>query len=62
MTAVAGVSKGQTDMSYKGVLQTFTKLTMRHQREDLCCYEDVLHNARRPSQINLMYSEPFLPG
>ncbi len=31
MTAVAGVSKGQTDMSYKGELQTPTKLSMRHQ-------------------------------
>ncbi len=26
MTAVAEVSKGQTDMSYKGELQTLTKL------------------------------------
>ncbi len=26
MRAVANVSKGQTDMSYKGELQTFTKL------------------------------------
>ncbi len=24
-------SKGQTDMSYKGELQTLTKLSMRHQ-------------------------------
>ncbi len=30
MTAVADVSKGQTDMSYKGELQTLTKLSMRH--------------------------------
>ncbi len=29
MTAVADVSKGQTDMSYKGELQTLTKLSMR---------------------------------
>ncbi len=26
MTAVAGVSKGQSDMPYKGELQTLTKL------------------------------------
>ncbi len=30
MTAVADVSKGQTNMSYKGELQTLTKLSMRH--------------------------------
>ncbi len=30
-TAVADVSKGQTDMSYKGELQILTKLSMRHQ-------------------------------
>ncbi len=30
-TDVADVSKGQTDMSYKGELQTLTKLSMRHQ-------------------------------
>ncbi len=30
-TAVADVSKGQTDMSYKGELETLTKLSMRHQ-------------------------------
>ncbi len=30
-TAVADVSKGQIDMSYKGELQTLTKLRMRHQ-------------------------------
>ncbi len=30
-TAVANVSKGQTDMSHKGELQTLTKLSMRHQ-------------------------------
>ncbi len=29
-TAVADVSKGQTDMSYTGELQTLTKLSMRH--------------------------------
>ncbi len=28
-TVVADVSKGQTDMSYKGELQTLTKLSMR---------------------------------
>ncbi len=28
-TAVANVSKGQTDMSHKGELQTLTKLSMR---------------------------------
>ncbi len=27
MTAVADVSKGQTDMSYKGEMQTLTKLS-----------------------------------
>ncbi len=31
MTAVADVSKGQRDMSYKGELQTLTKLSKRHQ-------------------------------
>ncbi len=30
-TAVVDVSKGQTDMSYKGELQTLIKLNMRHQ-------------------------------
>ncbi len=30
-TTVADVSKGQTDMSYKGELQTLTKQSMRHQ-------------------------------
>ncbi len=30
-TAVANVSKGQTDMSHKGEFQTLTKLSMRHQ-------------------------------
>ncbi len=30
MTAVADVSRGQTDISYKGELQTVTKLCMRH--------------------------------
>ncbi len=31
MAAVADVCKGQTDMSYKGKLQTLTKLSMIHQ-------------------------------
>ncbi len=31
MTSVADVSKGQTDISYKGEPQTLTKLSMRHQ-------------------------------
>ncbi len=30
-TAVADVSKGQTNMSHKGEIQTLTKLSMRHQ-------------------------------
>ncbi len=30
MTAVADDSKGQTDMSYKGELQTLSKQSMRH--------------------------------
>ncbi len=30
-TAVADVSKGQTVMTYKGEIQTLTKLSMRHQ-------------------------------
>ncbi len=30
-TAVADVSKGQTDISCKGELQTLIKLSMRHQ-------------------------------
>ncbi len=30
MTVVADVRKGQTDMSYKGEHQTFTKQSMRH--------------------------------
>ncbi len=38
-TAVANVSKGQTDMSYKGELQILTKLSMRHQvcPSETCC-------------------------
>ncbi len=31
MTYVADESKGQTDMTYKGELQTLTKLSIRHQ-------------------------------
>ncbi len=31
MIVVANVGKGQTDMSYKGELQTLTKLSMGHQ-------------------------------
>ncbi len=31
MTAVADISKGQTNMSYKGECQTLTKLSMKHQ-------------------------------
>ncbi len=31
MTAIADVSKVQTEISYKGELQTLTKLSMRHQ-------------------------------
>ncbi len=31
ITAAADVSKGQTDMSYKGELQTFAKHSMRQQ-------------------------------
>ncbi len=38
-TAVANVSKGQTDMSHKGMLQTLTKLSMRYQvcPSETCC-------------------------
>ncbi len=45
MTAVAGVSKGQTDMSYKGELQTLTKLSMRHQvcTGETCCITILVH-------------------
>ncbi len=38
-TAVADVSKGQTDMLYKGELQTLTKLSMRHQ----VCPSEICH-------------------
>ncbi len=38
MTAVADVNKGQKEMSYKGELQTLTKLSMRHQ---VCCNETI---------------------
>ncbi len=31
ITAFADVSKGQKDMSYKGELQSLTKLNIRHQ-------------------------------
>ncbi len=31
MTDIADFSKGQTDISYKGELQTLTKQSMRHQ-------------------------------
>ncbi len=31
ITTAVDVSKGQTDMSYKGELQTLTKESMRHQ-------------------------------
>ncbi len=38
MAAVANVSKRQTDMSYKGELQTLTKLSMRcHVCPDVTC-------------------------
>ncbi len=39
MTSVANVSKEQTDMSYKGELQTLTKLSMRHKvyPGETCC-------------------------
>ncbi len=39
MIAVANVSKGQTDMSYKGELQSLTKLSMRYQvcHSETCC-------------------------
>ncbi len=39
MTAVTDVSKGQTDMSYKGDPQTLTKLSMRRQicPGETCC-------------------------
>ncbi len=39
MTAVANVGKEQTDMSYKGELQTLTKLSMGHQvcPGETCC-------------------------
>ncbi len=35
----ADVSKGQTDVSYKGELQTLTKLSIRHQvcPSETCC-------------------------
>ncbi len=38
-TAVADVSKGQTDMSHTGDLQTLTKLSMRYQvcPSEICC-------------------------
>ncbi len=39
MTNIADVSKGQTDMSYKGELQTPTKVSMRQQicPSQTCC-------------------------
>ncbi len=39
MSAVANVSKGQTDMSYKRELQTLTELGMRQQvcPGETCC-------------------------
>ncbi len=37
-TAVADVSIGQTDMSYKGELQTLTKLSRRH---EVCLGENI---------------------
>ncbi len=41
MTAVADVSKGQTDMSTKGELQTLAKHSMRHQ---VCPAKNMLYN------------------
>ncbi len=44
-TAVADVSKGQTDMTYKGELQTLTKLNMRHQiRPRETCHAIILES------------------
>ncbi len=61
-TAVADVSKGQTDMSHKGELQTLTKLSMRHQVNiNLYCYLqlksiDVMIHFHMYIQLELIYN------
>ncbi len=52
MAAVADVSKGQTDMSYKGGLQTLTKLSMRHQ----VCPGETCHMAISESTLTMLMS------
>ncbi len=51
-TAVANVSKGQTDMSYKGELQILTKLSMRHQ----VCPGETCHTNISESTITMLMS------
>ncbi len=51
-TAVAYVSKGQTDMSYKGEFQTLTKLSMRHQ----VCPGETCHITISESTITMLMS------
>ncbi len=51
-TAVADVSKGKTDMSYKGELQTLTKLSMRHQ----VCPSETCHAIISGSIITMLMS------
>ncbi len=51
-TAVTDVSKGQTDMSPKGELQTLTKLSMRHQ----VCPSETCHTIISEYTITLLMS------
>ncbi len=51
---VADVIKGQTDISYKGELQTLSKLSMRHQ----VCPSETCHGVRCKTEVkfeNIVY-------
>ncbi len=50
MTAVAGVSKGQTYILYKGDFQKLTKQSMRHQ----VCPGETLHTTISESAITML--------
>ncbi len=52
MTAIADVSKGQTDMAYKGELQIFTKQIMRY----YVCPGEACHTTILESAIKMVMS------
>ncbi len=59
MTAVADVSKGQTDMSHKGELQTLTKLSMGQVTPYKSYLLSTHHtNAGNPLQVLSLYYPP----